>query len=297
MNLNTPLFSSGGSPMAFPKITESAYGAWGLYDIYGTGNDVVRLRNANSTPTERDFTAIELTNGTYSSWYSSGNTFVTKLYDQKGSNDIVQGSSSGQPKYSSADNTIQHYAVNNYFRSSMYSSVSSDIANTFDGNEIDTVTTLTISARTGDMFTGFNKYNMFALSEGFAPTQVVNTEHRMLATGGGQFAQKVGVSMRTLNGSYSTFDNFENALPSTLTTFSGLFARRAVSGNTVTDFELYEDGTKEIDETTTILGTGINADRFYYGDNVFKSSAMLVFNKELTADEHSELHTILSANY
>tara|TARA_Y100000356_G_scaffold132365_1_gene137526 strand:- start:2241 stop:3173 length:933 start_codon:yes stop_codon:yes gene_type:complete len=298
MNLNTPLFSSGGSPMAFPKITESAYGAWSTYDIYGTGNDVIRLRNSSSTPTERDFTATELTDGTYSSWYSSGTTFVTKMYDQKSSNDLYHPASGSQPKYSSSDNTVEHFQPSQYTKSNLFTNTSTDIANTFDGNEIDSVTTLVMSAKKIGGTLGFSDVNAFGLFEGFSPTAYINRGHRAIVIGGGSFTAKVGVSMRTETPSYVLFEQFENNMSSSLTTYTGLFTRRPVSGSTVTDLDLYENATQEIDSNTTTLGTGINADKFVFGDSTaFRASTVMAFNKELTATEHSELHSILSANY
>lgn len=299
MNLNTPLFSSGGSPMAFPKITESAYGAWSTYDIYGTGNDVIRLRNASSSPTERDFTATELTDGTYSSWYSSGTTYVTKMYDQKSSNDLFQPTSVVQPKYSSTDNTVEHYQPSQYYRSQMATDNSTAIASTFDGNEISSVTTLVMSAKKTTSSTGFTDYPAFGIFEGFAPTSYLNRGHRSIVTGGGSLTTKLGISMKTeYPPSVVQFKEFENNFSSSFTTLSALFARRPVSGSTVTNLDLYENATQEIDGSSVNLGTTINQDKFVFGDNNgLKSNAMFVFNQELTANEQSEIHTILSANY
>ena len=68
-------------------IMNDAFALYGLYDWLGTGNNVVRFYNLNSSPQERDFTADELTDGTYASWYVSGNTDIYKFYDQKGVSD------------------------------------------------------------------------------------------------------------------------------------------------------------------------------------------------------------------
>ena len=283
-----------------PSVLSEAYGAWGTYDFYGTGNAVVRLRNPSSTPTERDFTATELTDGTYDSWYSTGiQTYVTKMYDQKGSNDLLQPSSSTQPKYDSTDNTVQHYQPSQYFRSQLYTNNSTDIANTFDGNEIDSVTTLVASAKKPSGSVGFTDYPAFGIFEGYAPTAYINRGHRAIITGGGSFGTEVGVSMRTEGpGSYVTFEQFQSDFSSSFKTYHALFARRPVGGSTVTDLDLYQDGTQTVNSNTTTLGTTINQDRVVFGDNGgFKASALFVFNKEFDSNQIDSIHTELSANY
>lgn len=282
-----------------PSVLSEAYGAWGTYDFYGTGNNIIRLRNASSSPTERDFTATELTDGTYSSWYSSGTTYVPKMYDQKGSNDLYQSSSATQPKYSSSDNTVEHYQPSQYFRSVLATDNSAAIASTFDGNGIDAVTTLVMSAKKTGGSTGFTDYPAFGIFEGFAPTIYINKGHRAIVTGGGGFTTKLGISMRTeYPPTAALYEEFENNFSSSLKTVSALFARRAVPGVTVTDLDLYENATQEIDVSTNTLGTTINQDRFVFGDNSgLKSSALFVFNKEFDSNQIDSIHTELSANY
>lgn len=282
-----------------PSLLLGAYGAWGTYDFYGTGNAVVRLRNGLSSPTEKDFTASELTDGTYTSWYSSGQTYVTKMYDQKGSNDLIQPSSGTQPKYDSSDNTVLNYQPSQYFRSQLFTNNSTEIANTFDGNELSSVTTLVMSAKKPSGSVGFTDYPAFGIFEGYAPTNYINRGHRAIITGGGSFGTKVGVSMRTEYPPASvTFEQFQSDFSTSLKTYHALFARQPVAGVTSTDLDLHQDGTQTIDSNTSTLGTNINQDKFMFGDNSgIKSSALFVFNKEFNSDEIDSIHTELSANY
>ena len=282
-----------------PSLLLDAFGAWGTHDFYGAGNAVVRLRNSASSPTERDFTATELTDGTYTSWYSSGQTYVSKMYDQKGSNDLYHASTSQHPKYDSSDNTVQHYQPSQYIKSYLWCDASTDIANTFDGNTgIAQATTLVASGKKPSGSVGFTTGPAFGIFEGYAPTSFINRGHRSIVVGGGSFATKVGVSMRTeYPPATVTFDEFQSDFPTSFKTYHALFNRVASVG-TVTALDLYQDGTQTVDETTTTLGTNINQDRFVFGDNSgFKSNALFVFNKEFDSDEIDSIHTELSANY
>lgn len=281
-----------------PSVLSEAYGAWGTYDFYGTGNAVVRLRNTSSSPTERDFTASELTDGTYTSWYSSGQTYVSKMYDQKGSNDIFHSSATFHHKYDASDNTVQCYQASQYSRSTLFSNASTDIANTFDGNStVDTRTTLVVSGKKPSGSVGFTDYPAFGIFEGYAPTSFLNRGHRAIITGGGSFSTKVGVSMRT-ESPYVTFEQFQSDFSSSFKTYHALFTRRPSGSGVVTDLDLYQDGTQTIDSTTTTLGTTINQDRVVFGDNSgFKANALFVFNKEFDSNQIDSIHTELSANY
>ena len=111
MNLNTPLYSSGGSPMVF-SVFHSAFAVYGVVDYLGTGGNVVRFYNSGASTTERDFTAGELTDGTYTTWLdgtSSSNTRVAKLYNQLGDSDLdlQHPNLSSRPWYESSENTIR----------------------------------------------------------------------------------------------------------------------------------------------------------------------------------------------
>lgn len=283
-----------------PSLLLDAYGAWGTYDFYGAGNAVVRLRNTASSPTERDFTAKELTDGTYTSWYSSGQTYVSKMYDQKGSNDLYHASTSFHHKYDASDNTVHCYQASQYSRSYLWTDNSTDIANTFDGNStVDTRTTLVASAKKPSGSVGFTDYPAFGIFEGYAPTAFINRGHRAIVTGGGSFGTKVGVSMRTEYPPASViFEQFQSDFSSSFKTYHALFTRRPSSTGVVTDLDLYQDGTQTINSTATTLGTTINQDRFMFGDNSgFKASALFVFNKEFDSDGIDSIHTELSANY
>lgn len=113
----------------YPDVLEQMVNAWGVYDIYGTGNPTIRLRNtANNN--ERDFTERELVNGVYDDWIQSPSTTakVVKLYAQSSQfhteNGAVSGASQAdllseamntQPDFDPRDLTIKFDTASVYF--------------------------------------------------------------------------------------------------------------------------------------------------------------------------------------
>ena len=67
-------------------------------DLMKTGTDVIRLRR-KSDDTEQDFTAKELTDGTYATFASGTTAAVVTLYDQVGSRDLTNATASSQPDF------------------------------------------------------------------------------------------------------------------------------------------------------------------------------------------------------
>ena len=74
--------------------------AYDLLDLGLSATNVIRVRRTGgATPTEADFTTTEIIDGTLASWVGVSNDgFVTILYNQKGTNNFIQTTSSSQPK-------------------------------------------------------------------------------------------------------------------------------------------------------------------------------------------------------
>lgn len=67
-------------------ILRGASGVYSLFDLNSTGQAIIRLRRTGATPETRDFTAIELIDGTLQSWGAAVNVYVVTWYDQSGLN-------------------------------------------------------------------------------------------------------------------------------------------------------------------------------------------------------------------
>jgi hypothetical protein len=293
-----------------PSLLLDAFGAWSTYDLYGTSSNVVRLRNPNSSPTERDFTATELTDGTYTSWYSSGDTFVSRMYDQKSSYDLFNVSAFTQPKYNSTDNAVQHYAVNPYATSVLSTDVSSgstavsDINNTFEGNTLNNVfepaqpTSLVMSMAKTSGSVGYTNRPAFGVYEN-APVGPLSRGHRNIITGGGDFSTDTGISMRTNYPTSGFVEEFTSGFSSSQKTHIATFARESAPGiGPYTRLKMYEDGVSQINRLTTNLGTDISQDMFIFGFNGgIQASTLVVFASVLTDEQQAAIHTELSANY
>lgn len=113
----------------YPDVLEQMVNAWGVYDIYGTGNPTIRLRDSSNN-NERDFTERELVNGTYDDWITSASTTakVVKLYAQSSQfhteNGAVSGASEAdllstavqtQPDFDPTDLTVKFDNAFTYF--------------------------------------------------------------------------------------------------------------------------------------------------------------------------------------
>ena len=119
-----------------PKIYNSAQGAWSVYDLYGTGMNVIRLRDGNF---ERDFTAAQLVDGTYDKWAVGSDIRVVKMYDQAYLLPDAQGSlysanageplpldlenrfQDSQPLYNARDRSVNFHLYTNYYSYAYYS--------------------------------------------------------------------------------------------------------------------------------------------------------------------------------
>ena len=158
-----------------------AYGAWSTLDVFGTGGNVIRLRDASASPTERDFTATELTDGTYDSWAVSGegSVFVTDVYDQSGSFTVSNGSSVAQPKNIASDNSIlfdRTAPFGNPRR--LITSASTQINTDFGGNTIGDGVTFASSLRASS-HSRTDKQPIFGVRDN-APASDLSDRHKFI---------------------------------------------------------------------------------------------------------------------
>jgi hypothetical protein len=287
-----------GSTPSYVPITDSAFAVYSTHDLVASGGNVVRLVDSLATPTERDFTAKELIDGTYSSWAVSSTPYVATIYDQKGgtNTNFTASGATQQARYNSGNNSIEFIQTGQYTYSFMQTNTSTDIYDAFDGNLITNPTTISIRARKRSLpYTNpVGGRELVSIRDNFTPMPATYAEHRLIMLQSGT-SYNLGVSMKT-NGTYYTAQQFSNdPLGTSLETYTASFIRRAVSGVTVTDLDLYVDATQEIDATVTNQTSNISQDKFTLGNNQFETTAVLFFVKELTANEHIELDTLLSA--
>jgi hypothetical protein len=71
--------------------------AYSLRSLSSSTINVIKARRSSDNA-ELDFTALEITDGTLTTWTGSGDGFVTTIYDQVGSNDMTQTNAARQGK-------------------------------------------------------------------------------------------------------------------------------------------------------------------------------------------------------
>jgi hypothetical protein len=292
MNLNTPLFSSGGSSMVFPTVMEGAYGVWSTKDVFGAGGNVIELVSSGASPSTRNFTATELTDGTYASWVSSAPT-VRTLYDQKGSNNLANGFSGTAPLYIGASNTIKFDKGGFYGNTRQLTvNVGNQLDTDFGGNTVTphSQVTFAINAKDTTGSKGTGTQAMFGAIDS-APTVAINQRGKLIVQNDSD--QKVGLRQR--DGSYTIFDTIhDTAMGSSFENYIGGMQRNINSQNlTQTLFDLFVDGTQEIDADTNTLNTACQTRQFIFGGSRFESQIAIAFDKTLTPSEITELNTAM----
>ena len=75
----------------------SATAAYSLRQLKTGVSNVVRVRRSSDNA-EQDFNATEVTDGTLTTFTGANDGFVTTIYDQVGSNDLVKAAATAQPK-------------------------------------------------------------------------------------------------------------------------------------------------------------------------------------------------------
>jgi hypothetical protein len=305
MNLNTPLNSSGGSPMAF-SVFHDAFAIYGVHDYLGTGGNVVRMFVYSASPQERDFTADELTDGTFSSWAgsSAGYAKVAKIYNQTGDSDLDLSSptTSNYHFYDNTNNEIRPDQAGYYSYTNLYtqaSGASAKIASAFEDNTTTSDTTFVMGARKKDNgLYGLPASNrtLTALRDTTSPVQAYQAKHKAIRIANATYSDDIGISAKgddfvEVKFFHDTFDH------STCKTYIGEIERQPVSGVTSTDMNFFVNGTQEVDENVTTLDNDIQIGRFEIGDNRYRFKCIALFNKILTTAEKSAIHTRLSEDY
>lgn len=281
-------------------IMNDAFALYGLYDWLGTGNNIVRFYNPNSSPQERDFTAAELTDGTYASWYVSGITDIYKFYDQKGvsDHDMVSGGNSinNAAHYSSATNEAIFTTVG-YFQYSYYNTASSSaITSAFQDQQVSSANTMVMSMRRATnaiQDLPISGRGLIGMRDNVTPYSITGADHRILKIKPQQYSSAIQLSYKATNGTTQLSTNTAS-LGTTLNTFTGGINEGGPGAND--NFDIFVDGSHTVDEDYDISAFTRIA-KFQLGDNKFNTQGAVFFNKELTQDEHDEVHTIMSANY
>lgn len=283
-----------------PNIFNDAFALYGLYDWLGTGNNIVRFYNSNSSPQERDFTEAELTDGTYASWHISGTTDIYKFYDQKGvsDHDMVSGANSiaNAAHYSSITNEAIFTAVA-FMQYSYYQTASSSaITSAFQDQQVSSANTMVMSMRkaTSNMYDlPVAGRGLIGMKDGVTPYGITGADHRILKVKSQQYSSVIQLSYRATNGTTQLSTNTAS-LGTTLNTFTGGINEGVQLGNDT--FDIFKDGSHTVDEDYNVSAFTRMA-KFQLGDNRFNTQGAAFFNKVLTQDEHDEVHTRMSANY
>lgn len=288
-----------------PTIFDDAFAIYGTVDYLGNGNNVARFHNSSASTTERDFTATELTDGTYTTWLdgaASSNTRVAKLYNQKGDSDLdlQHPSSTSRPWYESSENTVRFDQLGYFNYAVLFTTgAESKLSAAFEDNTALSDTTLVLGARKKDSSLyglPVAARTLFALRDNVSPSYPYNVPHKALAINSGQYSDDIAISAKGddfvhVIAEHDTFDH------STLKTYIGEIKRNPVSGVTSTDMNLFVNTTQEVDTTTLDLDNNIDIGSLYLGDNRYIMKGAMLFNKILTSDEKSELHTRMAEDY
>lgn len=290
-----------------PTIFEDAFAIYGTVDYLGNGNNVARFYNSGASTNERDFTATELTDGTYTTWLdgaSSSSTRVATLYNQLGDSDLdlKNPNSSSRPFYESSENTIRSDGTGYFQYSTLFltsSAGNTKVTNAFEDNTTTSDTSIILGARKrGNQIYDLPAAGrtMFALRDGYAPTYAYNAKHKAISIKSAQYSDDIAISARgndntVIIAEHDVFDH------STLKTYIGEIQRQPVPGVTSTDMNLFVNTTQEVDTNTTSLDAEIDLANIVLGDNRYVMKGALLFNKILTSDEKSELHTRMAEDY
>lgn len=284
-------FRGKASPQPIRTMIGQAYGAWSLKDLFNTGKNVVQLYDVSASPTARDFTATELTDGTYTSWVS-GTAYVAKLYDQLGSIDLANTSNGlTTPFYDASDNTVQ-LDRSGYFGNprGMNSSSSNDIENNFGGNNIGDGVTFFANVRSNTGTNQFGNQPYFGVIDN-APTQPANQRSKSI-----YLDASSGIGGRMKDQGYTEFvTTYDNALTSSLQNYTVTMFRSPTIANTVT-FELYRAGVKEKTTNTNTMDNGaLRVRTLTFGNGRGNSNILLAYNRRLSELEVAKLEREIKA--
>lgn len=296
-----------GSMPSYVPVVSSAFAIYGTVDYVGNGGNIIRFYNIGADTTERDFTAKELTDGTYTTWLdgaSSSITRVAKLYNQLGDSDLdlIQSSSTLRPYYETSENTIRFDQVGYFQFSNMFTTATgavSKIANAFEDNTTDDDTTFVLGARKkGDQVYELpaSARTLFSLRDYYTPSYSYNAKNKALSIKPAMYSDDIAISARGNDGTlvieeHDTFDH------STLKTYIGEIERTDATSVVGTNMNLFVNGTQEVDTSTENLDSEIDIGRIEIGDNRYIMKGAMLFNKILTTQEKAEIHTRMSEDY
>ena len=285
---------SGSFDTALPTVFSTAYGVWSTKDVFGTNSNVIELVSGGASPGTRNFTATELTDGTYASWVS-GTPTVKTLYDQVGSLHLTQGFSGVAPIYVSSGNTLQFNKDGFMGNPRRLSSSSSSQVNTdFGGNTVTPHSQVTfavnVKATTGSQGTGSQ---VIAGVRDAAPTQPINQRAKYII----QNDATSIVGLRQRDQAYTIYDTFhDTAIGGSFENYIGSMQRNIQSQQaTDTLFDMFVDGTQEIDDDTTTLSTECQVSIFELGGSRFETNIFAAFDEALDATSVAKLNTEMDA--
>ena len=129
-------------PTVAPLLLDSYAGAAAAYSLrqlsWAYGGPVVRVRRSSGSPSEADFTATEVSDGTLAAWVGAGNDgFVRTWYDQSGNaNHATQTTTANQPNIVSSGSlqTLNTKPALSFNGSSQYLSAHA-VASAFSGTD------------------------------------------------------------------------------------------------------------------------------------------------------------------
>jgi hypothetical protein len=276
-------------PIPEPTVASRANNVYSFLDIYGNGNDVCQLYNGTSNPTSRDFTADELTDGTYLSWYNSGTTLVTVMYDQKGSFDFSDNSFSA-PQYDDANNDMYFRKFNPYARSKVRSQTSdqSAINSTFGGNTNGQGTTIVSTLRNMTTVGVISNTPIFIIRDD-NPTYSLNDRHKGLITV--LNSGYIGSSIK--DDSYTPLNVIsDDAIDSTLRMFT---ATQEKTDATTTTIKAYKGDSEVASTSATTISESIELVQMEWGYTDLRTQTAMLFTEALSGGDVATLKVELES--
>jgi len=96
---------AAGGEVKFLDAYSGAGAAYSLESLSNSTTNVIKARRSSDNA-ELDFTALDITDGTLTTWTGANDGFVTTIYDQVNSNNMTQTTSSKQGKIVSSGSVI-----------------------------------------------------------------------------------------------------------------------------------------------------------------------------------------------
>lgn len=270
-------------------VKNRAIGVYSTLSVLGTTDDVVQLYNASSSPTSKDFTATELTDGTYTSWYSSGTTKVTKLYDQQGSINL-EASSSVAPNYDASNNLVVNHKPNPYITSTLKSTAAdkTTVNSTYGGNTTGQGTTIVGTLKDFTTAGSSSDAPLFVINDD-NPTSVLNDRHKGMIT---QYSTGyIGTSIK--DDSYTGLDVLsDDAIDSTLRVFASTLEK---TDSSTTTLKAYKGDGLVANTSATTISENIEIVEIDLGGNLFNFQTGMLFTEALSGGDVATLKVELES--